>query len=326
LAHMAQCEQTTLYFKIDGEAQAANAYIDLSSALTAANRKQYHQVSSSGKPYCFSVMVTAIKGETTFSGLNSQFLICNAVHQTAKGWKAQMRHGGVKLRDLPSWGRRPRFGLETTQVTENDRSSLGVPDPVFEISKLNLQPTISPGGANWFSTYSSTDGTDPVTITYTAATTPGVSKLSANQITQVTITDGAGAESNVPLIMTGNGAAEFSVIREYFRARKSQPDVDLSESAAPHSQMLNLFSVAEEMSDDIVDAQEHYMDYKPYTPDDQTNVFDDLVEYCQLDSATTATTQYPPLTSVADVPLGLLKVNGADGNYIRIDVLSIYEM
>lgn len=323
---MAQCEQTTLYFKIDGEAQASDAYIDLSSALTAANRKQYHQVTSSGKPYCFSVMITAVKGDTTFSGLNSQFLICNAVHQTAKGWKAQMRHAGVKLRDLPSWGRRPRFGLETDQVTKNPRTSLGVDDPVYEISALTLEPTLTPGGAGWFSTYDSTDGTDPVSVTYTAAATPGPAKMSANQITQVTITDGAGAETNVPLVMTGNASAEFSVIQEYFRARRSQPDVDISEMAEPHSQMLNLFSISEEMSDDIVDAQEHYMDYKPYTPDDQTNVFDDLVEYCQLDSATTTTSQYPPLTSVADVPLGLLRVDGADGNYIRIDVLSIYEM
>ena len=337
---MAQCEQTRLYFTILGEAQGANAYIDLSSAMSAANRKQYHQVTKGGDALCYRVAVTAIKGETVFSGLNSQFLICNAVKQTTLGWKAQMRHGGIKIRDLPSWGRRPRFGLERFQLVENSRTQGGVDDPVFEISDLNLEPQISPGGANWFTTYDSTDGTANVDVFYHSGAAPDAFNMSANQVTQVTITDGAGVETNVPLVMCGNDANHFSVIREYFRARRAQPDVDLGTPGAdPHSQMLNLFSIAEEMSDDIVDAVEHYMDYKPYTPELQTNVFDDLVQLGHVSAFTAGTSNtsvpavgtstsnhYPPLTDVIDAPFGLLQIDGADSNNFQIDVLAIYEM
>jgi len=93
---------------------------------------------------------------------------------------------------------------------------------------------------------------------------------------------------------------------------------------AEDSQMLNLFSVAEEMSDDIVDGLDGTLTYKPYTPDDHTNVYDDLVEGGVIDAASVG--EYPPLTVIMDVPLGMLKVAGAISTNIRVDVLSIYEM
>lgn len=296
--------------------------------MTAANRKQYHQVSGGGDALCYRVAVTALEGTFTITGLNSQYLICNSVKQTVKGWKAQMRHAGIKLKDLPSWGRRPRFGLESAQIVENPRTVLGVDDPVFEISDLNLEPKLIPAGVtSWFTTYNSTDGTDPVAVSYHASATSGPARMAANQVTQVTITDGAGAESNVPLVMTGNAAGEFSVIREYFRARRELPSADLGTPGPDgHSQMLNLFSVAEEMSDDIVEAVEHYMDFKPYTPETATNSFDDLVQLCKVSTATSAALQYPPVTDIIDVPLGLMKIVAADNSVFQIDVLAIYEM
>lgn len=327
MAYMAQCEQTRLFFDIDGESQASKSYIDLAAAMSAANRKQYHQVSGGGDALCYRVAITALDGTFTITGLNSQYLICNSVKQTAKGWKAQMRHAGIKLRDLPSWGRRPRFGLESAQIVVNPRTVLGVDDPVYELSDLNLEPTLTPNGNDWFNTYNSTDGSDPVAVSYHAAAAPGVSRMAANQVTQVTVTDGTGTESNVPLVMTGGVASEFSVIREYFRARRELPSVDLGTPGPDgHSQMLNLFSVAEEMSDDIVDAAEHYMDFKPYTPETSTNTFDELVQYCVVSNATSASFQYPPVSDVIDVPLGLMKIVAADDSKFQIDVLAIYEM
>jgi len=339
LAYMAQCEQTRLYFDIGSEGQVAKSYIDLASAMTAANRKQYHQVSGGGEALCYRVAITALDGTFTISGLNSQYLICNSVKQTSKGWKAQMRHAGIKLKDLPAWGRRPRFGLETPQIVENPRTVLGVDDPVFEISDLNLEPKLIPGGvSSWFSTYNSTDGTDSVAVSYHASATPGPARMAANQVTQVTVTDGAGAESNVPLVMTGSSGDEFNVIREYFRARRELPSVDLGTPGPDgHSQMLNLFSVAEEMSDDIVEAVEHYMDFKPYTPETSTNSFDTLVQHCKVSSFTTGTVpaaagvtasnHYPPVTDIIDVPLGLLKIESvALDTVFQIDVLAVYEM
>ena len=90
--------------------------------------------------------------------------------------------------------------------------------------------------------------------------------------------------------------------------------------------MLNLFSIAEEMSDDIVDGIDDYMDWKPYTPDHIPNKFDELTLGGTVDAGTSATSQYPTNSVVVDIPLGLAKLDGDDDTVFRFDVLAIYEM
>jgi hypothetical protein len=334
---MAQCEQTTLYFDVTSEAEQIG-FIDLSSSMTAANRVQYHQVSAKGKPQCFRVRIRALKGDVTFNGLSKQFMICNAVKQTCAGWKAQLRHAGVKLKDLSPAGRRARFGLSRFQINTNPRTVLGVDDPVHELSALNLKARLKPGGNFHFSTYNSTDGEDTVSVSQYAAGVPGAQAMAANQVTQVTVTDGAGTETNLPLVMTGNSPTEFSVLKNYMDARRQSPTFS-EDTPGPdgHSQMLNLFSVAEELSDDIVEGVEHYMDYKPYSPDDSNNTFDEEVQLCQVSSLTAGTVpagagittsdHYPPVEDIIDVPLGLLSIDADSASCnIQIDVLAIYEM
>ncbi len=318
---MAQTEQKTMYFDITSEAERAG-FIDLSSALTAANRKQYHQVAASGNPLCYRISVTAVKGAFTFSHLTNSFLVGNAVKQTVKGWKAQMRHGGIRIRDLPPYGRRPRFALEKNQSTLNLRTDTGVDDPVWQLSAINLLPLIAPGGGRFFSTYIATDG---VSIAYRSTASPDKDNVCANQMSTVTVTDGAGAESNSVLTIAGSNSGEFNVIQEYLKGRRQSPDLAIdAPGIAEDSQMLNLFSVAEEMSDDIVDGLEGTLTYKPYTPDDKTNTFADLLQGAEVDAASVG--EYPPLSAVMDVPLGMLKVSGAESTNLRVDVLAIYEM
>jgi len=48
-------EQKRLHFETSG---AIEKYFDGSSALTAANRKQYHQVNRKGVPYCYDMTIT----------------------------------------------------------------------------------------------------------------------------------------------------------------------------------------------------------------------------------------------------------------------------
>ena len=69
------------------------------------------------------------------------------------------------------------------------------------------------------------------------------------------------------------------------------------------------------------------MDYKPYTPDHVSNSFDDVVQGAHVDSATTASLQYPANVAFAEVPLGLLKVSSAaPGTSYKVTVQAIYEM
>lgn len=319
-----------MYFDVDGEIQAGNGYIDLASAMTAANRKQYHQVSRDGTAKCYRILVTPIKGGLVVDHLQKQFATCNAVKQVTAGWKAQMRHGGIRLRDLPPYGRRPRFALETNAFNKNTTAISG--ETIYEISDLHIDgPQMSPAGDNFFGNYTATDGT---VVYYKALASDTSGSLAANQITQVTVTDGAGTEANVPLVMVGNAVTdEFNVITNYMKARRGSPDVSIDTPGPTEgSEMLNLFSVAEEMSDDIVDAIEEYMDWKPYTTDTAPNAkFDHLTEGCTVATvraaSTTTATQYPPSSAVVDAPLGLIKTSGAtDGDTFRIDVLAIYEM
>ena len=317
---MAQTEQRTFYFDIPEAAAPLTNYIDLASCMTAANRVQYHQMHDSGNPNCFLITVRAIKGEHVFSHATNSFITGNAVKQTCAGWKAQMRHAGIKLKDLPPYGKHCRIALETGALSENTLGIVG--ESMWEIS-AQLEPLTAPAGSTMFTTYAATDKN---TIRYQHFA--GAGQISANQVTQVTVTDGAGAESNQPLVLLGTGAAEFNVIREYLRARRQTPDVSIDTPGPDEdSAMLNLFSVAEEMSDDIIDAIDDYMDYKPYTPDHKTNSYDELIQGADVNATTSATSQYPPAADTVEVPLGLLKVvSGANLTGFSITVEAIYEM
>jgi len=322
---MAQCEQKTLFYDAAAE-HLETGYIDLASSMTAANRVQYHQVGRDGTAKCYRVMVTAVKGEFTFSHMQNSFLICNAVKQTTAGWKAQLRHAGIKLRDLPPYGKRPRFSLETGAHTVNTTGLAG--EEIFEISSSHPSPLLAPGGVSSFTEYTATDGDVIQYQSLSPNAVPVAGTHAANMITQVTVTDGAGAEDNEPLVLVGAVVAnQFNVIHEYLQARRGTPDVSIdTPGPAGDSPMLNLFSVAEEMSDDIVEGIEDYMDWKPYTPDKSSNRFDELTEGCLVNSATSAASQYPAGSAVMDVPLGLLKYSCGEDAQVRVDVLAIYEM
>jgi hypothetical protein len=319
---MAQCEQTTIYY--DVAAEEINGYSDLASSMTAANRKQYHQVATDGTALCYRILVTAIKGQISISHLQNQFATCNAVKQTTAGWKAQLRHAGVKLKDLPPYGRRPRFALETGSYVKNGVAISG--ETIYEISSTHLSPMMKPGGDAFFGNYTATDGN---AVYYKALATPAAGSFAANMLTQVTVTDGAGTETQNVLVMVGDDVGgEFNVITNYMKARRQTPDVSI-DTPGPEgtSEMLNLFSIAEEMSDDIIEGVDEYMDWKPYTPDTASNAkFDHLTEGCLIDAATSATTQYPPSSAIVDVPLGLFKIGATTGDSFRVDVLAIYEM
>ena len=240
---MTQTEQVEFFIDVGGD--DLTHYLDLASCLTALNRVQYHQMSDSGNPNCFRIMVQSIKGEHIFRHATNAFITGNAVKQTCAGWKAQMRHAGIKIKDLPPYGRHCRMALESGSYAFN---TLGIAGETMVEIDNHLQPLLTPGGQTAFVTYTATDDND---ISYQFNV--GAGNVAANQITQVTVTDGAGNETNQPLVLLGTGALEFNVIREYLRARRQTPDVSIDTPGPDEdSAMLNLFSVAEEMSDDIM--------------------------------------------------------------------------
>jgi len=312
--HMAQMEQTKIYFSPDGDGEDVE-FVDTASALTACNHKQFHHVARDGQALCYSLLVTAIKGSFTFSGAPHGFPTANAVKKTSAGWKAQLRHSGIKLRDLPTYGRRPRFGLSKFGIQQNTAAFSG--ETIFEISGIHLQPLQSPSGAKWFTDYEASDGTD---VQYRGLLIPAAGSVSANQITQVTVTaQGVVPEtsSQMPLVLLGTGATEFSVISEWMKSRRGvetfSEDTPGMES---DSAMANLFSISEEYSDEVIGGVEEYMDWQPYQGSVALNspwVRD--TEYAQISSITSASEAYPQNSAVIDVPLGLFSVIASEDSY-----------
>lgn len=318
---MTQSAQTTMTF--DVAAEEINGFIDIPAALSAANRKQYHQVSASGNAKCYRVRVEAVKGTTTFYHASKGFITGNAVKMVSAGWKAQMRHAGINLRNLPPYGRRVRLALQSGAF-ERDNQAIGG-ESIYTISNTHLQPRVGAGGNTCFTTYTAADG---MQIYYRTRNPIAAGHICANQITQVVVTDGAGTETSQPLVLTGADASEFNVMPQYLKARRQTPDVSLdTPGPTEDSDMLNLFSVAEELSDDIIDAVDDYMDYKPFTPDHKPSSFDDLYDGCTVAAARAAAADnYPPNVAYMDVPLGLLKISGTSLNTFNLTVEAVYEM
>ena len=312
-----QTEQREIYFPVLGD--EANGYIDLAACMTAANRRQYHQVTANGNPLAYRCVVTATKGALKLRAAQMGFITGNAVKMTAQGWLAQMKHANIKRKDLPKYGKRPRFALEDGAWAEDSTALPGA--SITVISKLHLQPALV-GGTSYFpltSGYIASDGNE---VFYREPDPQALGDVCANMISTV-VTEG---ETEEPLVLLGSQSDEFNVIKEYRFGRRSAADVDVSD-AIPEGDMSNLFSTAEESSDDIEAGLEEYMDWTPYIPDHVTsNPYDELVIVADVSNITSATTQYPELKAVFDAPLGLLKVQSTAGNAFIISVEAIYEM
>ena len=300
-------------------AEETIGFIDLASCMTAANRKQYHQVDVNGDPLAYRCVITAVKGGIILRSAMMGFITGNAVKMTAQGWLAQMKHANIKRSDLPKYGKRPRFALIEGAWVEDTTAIAGA--SITAISKRHLEPLYENAGTAYFPGpgYIASDGRR---VTYRAPASPTLGIVCSNMIATVVVE----SEDEKPLVLLGSNASEFNVINEYREGRRSPADVDVSDSI-PEGDMSNLFSVAEESSDEIEAGLEEYMDWTPYIPDQvTTSGYDELSECAHVDATTSATSQYPPNQAMFDAPLGLLQIEAAVDDVFFIDVEAIYEM
>ena len=329
---MAQMEQTKIYFDVDSEGERAG-HVDMAAVMTACNHKQFHQVSGDGTALCYSLLVTAIKGNVVFNSAPHGFPTANAVKKTSAGWKAQMRHAGIRTKDLPTYGKRARYALDRDGVVANI-----VFDPdelIFENSSIHLQPKQTPGGPKWFPDYEASDGTD---VQYRGLATPAAGSIAANQVTQVTVTDQSvtpETSSQMPLVLLGTVASNFSVIDEWLNSRRSKESYsEETPGVQADSAMANLFSISEEQSDEVIGGVEEYMDWRPYLTDTINKPWTNLVQLAVIDSVLTTTPSgtdslvptYPANSAIIDVPLGLFRIQADASSRFQVDVLAIYEM
>ena len=285
------------------ETAADNVFIDLAACMTVVNRKQFHHTARDGSPLCYAFTLSVGEddggGPVMLETLPSNWTMRNAIKMTAAAWKAQLKHGGIKLSSLPAYGRRLRLGWSRDSLNATGA-------PVDEESHLARQ--LYPCNAQGVG----------ITGAYTASDGTIVTFEQSNEVTQI-----VGEDELIMRVIAAAGTSDaagiltFGVWGEYLDYRRSSPDVDLSMDATEESIMATLFATSEELSDDILEAVKDDLNYKPYNEVQYTFEGAKVLPAIQVNS------------SHGVAPCGLLRINIASGDVgdrFYIDVHAIYEM
>ncbi len=330
-------EIAKLQFSATGSSEK---YFDLSSALTAANRKQYHQVGRDGKPLSFHVTVEQVQGgvagdQITWTTAPNNWTTKNAVTKMSAAWKHQLKESGIRMRDLSKYGRRLRLALDAGMSS----SGTGAMYNVFP-----------PEGRK------ASDGT--ILDLFESYTTPAgdvVTYLGANEFTRIAVPkeDGSGdyeasVEMNLALMGFSDAVADnayFGVVDEYLGSRGGVTDEPDSGKQTPAADNLlqTLFSSTQPSTDEVIAAVEDYQDFRPYMDGQGTassaTAASNLPDILQMQGVTNA--RYVPEVpaSAANVyagtgqhltfeaPLGLIKIAGmGNKDTFQITVHAISEM
>jgi len=324
---MANSEVTRLFFNygsVSGASSNGNpnntldVYIDLAAAMSAVNRKQYHQVKRDGTPLCYAITVSALKSK---SGMGiataaNNWTIRNAVKKTAIGWKRQLKHGGVKVSDLPTYAKRFRCAFDK----EAHKSTA---------SRQNLDFHLQPIKA---------DQVSSAFTEYTDAMGDAANYENTNEIVMVPVeTDpDVGTVIEYRMVLLGpSQSGEFGIVEEFLKSRRNIRDSSDPTLEFPDIDNLldPLFATADELTDDIVEAAQDYNTARPYTEEDA----DSIMGGTWFSPSAVGIIQKESLLA----PLGLLKIQGMLTNptdevpvyaandvtdAFWIDVHAIYEM
>ncbi len=232
-------EESVLRFATTGSAET---YIDLSSALTAVNRRQFHQFTRKGVPLCYEVTIEEVitNGDdiTTVIVAPNNWTTRNACVKTSAAWKKQLRDAGIKLKDLSKYGRRLRIPLSS----DMSAAGSGALADAFAPQGMNIVDGV--GEESWFETYKTPSGQN---VTYTAAA----------EFTRFTIPDEAGGDSvemNLKLLGFSEAVASnayFGVLDEYLGSRGGVIDEPASGQQTPDADNLlqRMFSSAQPSTD-----------------------------------------------------------------------------
>jgi len=303
---MTQIAQKRLYFEIGTTSSTENdttdVYLDIAAALTAVNRKQYHQVTAKGDPLCYTVTVTNLRSTKPLIACTAPntWTTRNAAKKTAVGWKAQMKHAGIRLSELPTYARRFRCAFD-----KNGHSA--------GANVQTLYNHLVPDGCDGSRLFTSYDAPDGSAINY----------LNSNEVVMVSIDDLAANYRCSLLGATDAVGTSFGMIHEYLKSRRNmREETDMATEFPDDDGIMNtLFAVSEELADNIVGAVDDYNISRPYSEANaEEGVFGAEV--------TAATTNYKETFSA---PLGLIKFTQqedsfADGDAFIVDVEAVYEM
>lgn len=304
-----QPEQNVMYFISEN----ANMVLDLSAALTAVNRKQYHQTKGM-KPLAYHVRAQCITTGSDadpifFSTAPNTWTTRNAVSMLGSQFKKQLRENGIRISQLPTYGRELRLALQTGVGYTHGSGSDGFGTASLLNTGANkVYHALLPDGSEVFTDYTNTDG---ATVSYETA----------NELTLISIPETAadGEPETVVCSLIGTSdhdANDFAVIPEYLGARRNAHDHVERDHDFPEDTnlMMRIGAVANEHFDDVVDAIEDVGDLRPYNETGANTLM--------LQGILGAVGDYTSFVA----PLGLIKVQGNSDARFLLTVTAITEM
>ena len=306
---MAQIAQKRLYFTIDAGSEdtkndVSDIYLDIPAALTAVNRKQYHQVTAKGDPLCYTVTIKCLSSTKVLTPCTAPntWTTRNAVKKVAVGWKKQMKNSGIRMSELPTYARRFRcaFDKDAHPSGANLQALVNhlVPD---DCNGERLFVKYMPPGGAAFTTY-----------------------FSANEIVMLSIASEAAPDEAYRCALLGDTDAagtSFGMIHEYLKSRRNMREQSDSSVEFPDDDgLLNtIFATSESLADDVTGAAKDYNTARPY--DEQSANQAVLGGLVQAEVAN--------FSETFSAPLGLIKFEGfglAGGDLFIVDVEAVYEM
>jgi len=307
MAYMAQIAQKRLYFEIGAtsttENDAADVFIDIAACLTAVNRKQYHQVTKSGDPLCYTVTVTNVTSAKPleFCTAPNTWTTKNAAKKTAVGWKEQMKNSSIRMSELPTYARRFRCAYDLDAVGQALDQGL----------TLHLVPD-GCDGSRLFTPYDAPDGS-------------AIDYFNSNEVVYLAVDDTMAQPGYKPHLIGATAGDHFGMISEYLKSRRNMREESDPTTEFPDSDglMNSLFATSEELADEVTGAVAGYNIARPYSEDNAYEAVKAGVAF--VDSAMSVTT--------FSVPLGLIKITGygqnaalTAGDRFFVDVEAVYEM
>ena len=313
MAHMAQIAQKRLWFSIGdgtptGENETTDIYLDIPAALTAVNRKQYHQFTNSGDPLCYTVTVTNIVSSKpiTFVTASNTWTTRNAAKKTAVGWKKQLKNSNIRMSELPTYAKRFRCCFDVGSVGTG-AGAQGLDN--------HLVPDAGP-----------TSGESEGTRLFQPYTNPlgggDIDYFNSNEIALLMADADVPSTEFKPVLCGVSTADDFGMISEYLKSRRNMREASEPESEFPDADglMNTLFASSEVLADDVTKAAQDYNTMRPYSEAQA----DEPVWACTVTYNTTEN------RATFSAPLGLLKITGefglTTGDIFSVDVEAVYEM
>ena len=317
---MAQIAQKRLYFTFDAAASdtendTGDVYLDIAAALSAVNRKQYHQCTASGDPLCYTVTVKAIASSKilSFTMAANTWTTRNAAKKVAVGWKEQMKNSGIRISELPTYARRFRCAFDSGAHASGANSQ-------------SLQKHMVPddaGGKRLFTAY---EGQDPAAVDITYS--------NSNEIVMLSIASDANPDEAYRCSLLGDTDAantSFAMIYEYLKSRRnmrsrSDPDVEFPDDDG----LLNtIFATSESLADDVTEAVDDYNIARPYSELGNVGATPERNDACVGVVGAIVEPSVANFSETFSAPLGLIKMSGfglAGGDQFIVDVEAVYEM